>query len=78
MKPSQATVMSFDEARQTGDLVTDDGLTMPFGAAAFVAGGLRRLRPGQRVRFRRGPDGTVTAVTLLTLPLPADAEEDRA
>ncbi|MFJ6775610.1 hypothetical protein ACIQOV_32420 [Kitasatospora sp. NPDC091257] len=48
---------------------------MPFDAAAFDAGGLRLLRPGQRVRIRTEGTGEarrVVFVTLQTFPDPAE------
>jgi 2-phospho-L-lactate guanylyltransferase len=43
---------------------------LPFDAAAFDAGGLRLLRPGQRLRIEvegSGEERRVTFVTLQTL-----------
>ncbi|MET8143184.1 hypothetical protein ABZU32_23030 [Sphaerisporangium sp. NPDC005288] len=65
----QATVRSFDPDTRSGSLFLDDGSEIPFGAAAFDAGPLRLLRPGQRVNFAL-TDGTVTVITLSTFPLP--------
>ena len=45
----QATVSAFDAATGEGRLLRDDGTELPFGADAVAAGGLRFLRPGQRV-----------------------------
>ena len=61
----QGTIATFDEG--SGSLLLDDGSTLAFGAAAFAASGLRLLRPGQRVRVERSPEGDVTLVTLPTL-----------
>jgi 2-phospho-L-lactate guanylyltransferase len=68
MGAMQATVASFDEQGRHGSLLLDDGTALDFPAQAFAASGLRLLRLGQRVRVERGPDGTVTRVTLPTLP----------
>lgn len=65
---AQGTVTTFDESTGAGALFLDDGTELSFGAAAFAAGGLRLLRVGQRVRFDADPAGTITRVTLLTLP----------
>ena len=65
----QATVRTFDADTRGGSLVLDDGTEVPFDAAAFDAGPLRLLRPGQRVNIRLA-GGRVTAVTLSKFPLP--------
>ena len=62
----QGTIRDFDEVTRTGSLFLDDGTVLEFGADAFAAGGLRLLRPGQRVRFAVA-DGLITSITLLTL-----------
>jgi 2-phospho-L-lactate guanylyltransferase len=67
MAIEQGTVRDFDPDTRTGSLFLDDGRTLPFGAAAFDAGGLRLLRAGQRVRFDRDASGAVSRITLLTL-----------
>jgi hypothetical protein len=74
----QATVLTFDPMTRTGTIVADVGTTIPFGADAFAAGGLRLLRPGQRVRVSRSEAGEVESVTVSTLALPPDAEGDQA
>ena len=48
----QATAYTFDPETRSGSVLLDDGTPLPFDAAAFDAGGLRLLRPGQRVRIR--------------------------
>jgi len=73
----QATVFTFDPATSAGTVVDDRGSTMPFGAAAFAAGGLRTLRPGQRVRLSLSDEHQVQAITVITLALPEDARRDR-
>ncbi|HEY7858633.1 MAG TPA: 2-phospho-L-lactate guanylyltransferase [Candidatus Nanopelagicales bacterium] len=65
----QGTVRSFDSAVRGGTVILDDGTTLRFDSHAFDIGGLRLLRPGQRVRMRveaiEGAD-VVTALTLAT------------
>ena len=58
---------TFDPATGSGAVLTDDGRRIPYGGDAFAAGGLRLLRPGQRVRLETA-DGTVVRITLATLP----------
>ncbi|WP_165987555.1 cold-shock protein [Streptomyces sp. YIM 98790] len=66
----QATAYTFDAGTGSGSVLLDDGTPMEFGADAFRAGGLRLLRPGQRVRIELegGDDGPrrITCVTLQT------------
>ncbi|MFG2375742.1 hypothetical protein ACGFY9_30265 [Streptomyces sp. NPDC048504] len=66
----QATAYTYDAGTRTGSVLLDDGTPVSFDAAAFDAGGLRLLRPGQRVRIEtegRPEDGLrVTLVTLQT------------
>ena len=64
----QATVLSFDPQTGAGSVVDDDGRIAEFDGSAFVAGGLRLLRPGQRVRAVQADMGRIVAVTILTLP----------
>ncbi|MFG3335637.1 hypothetical protein ACGFZZ_26985 [Streptomyces tendae] len=47
----QATAYTYDPESRSGQVLLDDGTPLPFDAAAFDAGGLRLLRPGQRVRI---------------------------
>jgi cold shock CspA family protein len=61
----QATAFTFDAETRSGSVLLDDGTPLEFGAEAFDAGGLRLLRPGQRVRIEQ-TDGTITRVTLGT------------
>ncbi|MEW1720912.1 hypothetical protein [Streptomyces sp. NPDC093109] len=68
----QATSYTYDAGTRTGSVLLDDGTPVEFGAAAFDAGGLRLLRPGQRVRIETEGPGTgaelrITLVTLQTL-----------
>ncbi|GAB3957304.1 hypothetical protein [Streptomyces sparsus] len=65
----QATAYTFDAETRSGSVLLDDGTPLPFDTAAFDAGGLRLLRPGQRVRIEaegEGGDRRVTFVTLQT------------
>ena len=63
---TQATVATFDAETGSGTVLTDDGRRIPFDPAAFAAGGLRLLRPGQRVRMEIA-DGRIVRITILTL-----------
>lgn len=66
----QATAYTYDPETRSGQVLLDDGTPLPFDGAAFDAGGLRLLRPGQRVRIETegGKDGLrITLVTLQTL-----------
>ncbi|ANJ09685.1 hypothetical protein LZP81_03760 [Streptomyces parvulus] len=65
----QATAYTYDPESRSGQVLLDDGTPLPFDAAAFDAGGLRLLRPGQRVRIEAegaGPERRITLVTLQT------------
>lgn len=73
----QATVRSFDPASRSGSVLRDDGLELPFDAAAFDAGGLRLLRFGQRVRLRTEGD-RVVFLTLSTFPDPSAGNGEAA
>lgn len=69
----QATAFTYDPETRGGSVLLDDGTPLPFDAAAFDAGGLRLLRPGQRVRIRTdgaGDSRRVVFVTLQTFPDP--------
>jgi hypothetical protein len=66
----QATVRGYDPGTRSGTVFTDDGTVLEFGAGALAGSGLRLLRPGQRVRIRRDAGGVITALTLVTFPLP--------
>jgi cold shock CspA family protein len=63
----QATVATFDPGTGSGTVLTDDGRRIPYGGDAFAAGGLRLLRPGQRVRLEVAGD-RVVRITIATLP----------
>jgi len=64
----QGTVKWFDPGTGTGAVLLDDGTELDLPAVAFAASGLRLLRLGQRLRLVRAADGTVTAVSLITMP----------
>ncbi|MGW1837374.1 hypothetical protein [Streptomyces sp. NPDC002067] len=63
----QATAYTYDADSRSGSVLLDDGTPVPFDAAAFDAGGLRLLRPGQRVRIETTGEGDTRRITLLTL-----------
>ncbi|MEV5511235.1 hypothetical protein [Streptomyces orinoci] len=53
----QGTAYTYDPETRTGSVLLDDGTPLPFDAAAFDAGGLLLLRPGQRVRIECEEEG---------------------
>ncbi|AWI31159.1 hypothetical protein [Streptomyces tirandamycinicus] len=63
----QATAYTYDPATRSGSVLLDDGTPVDFGTAAFDAGGLRLLRPGQRVRIETEGEGDAFRITLVTL-----------
>ncbi|KUL39834.1 2-phospho-L-lactate guanylyltransferase [Streptomyces sp. NRRL F-4489] len=63
----QATAYTYDETTRAGSVLLDDGTPLPFDAAAFDAGGLLLLRPGQRVRIEVAGEGEARRITLVTL-----------
>ncbi|CAM5598845.1 MULTISPECIES: hypothetical protein [Streptomyces] len=65
----QATAFTYDSETRSGSVLLDDGTPVDFGAEAFDAGGLRLLRPGQRVRIEAEPgtSGAGLRITLVTL-----------
>ncbi|WP_217215078.1 hypothetical protein [Streptomyces sp. AC550_RSS872] len=63
----QATAYTYDENTRSGSVLLDDGTPVPFDAPAFNAGGLRLLRPGQRVRIETEGKGESLHITLVTL-----------
>lgn len=69
----QATVRSFAPELRSGTVLLDDGGELPYDARAFDAGGLRLLRPGQRVRIRVIGEGAGRRVSYLTLATFPDA-----
>lgn len=66
----QATVRTYDTETHGGSVLLDDGTELTFGAEAFDAGGLRFVRPGQRVNLRLDDDGAIDYLTLATFPVP--------
>ena len=69
----QATAFTFDPDTRAGSVLLDDGTPLEFDSAAFDAGRLRLLRPGQRVRVETEDTGgarRVVSVTLYTFPGP--------
>ncbi|MEV0372632.1 hypothetical protein AB0I10_22850 [Streptomyces sp. NPDC050636] len=63
----QATSYTYDSENRSGSVLLDDGTPLPFDAAAFDAGGLRLLRPGQRVRIEVEGEGDGRRIVLITL-----------
>ncbi|MCR8941799.1 hypothetical protein NW249_06675 [Streptomyces sp. OUCMDZ-4982] len=63
----QATSYTYDPETRTGSVLLDDGTPVEFDAAAFDAGGLLLLRPGQRVRIEGEGRGAGLRITLVTL-----------
>lgn len=63
----QATAFTYSPETRSGSVLLDDGTPLPFDAEAFDAGGLRLLRPGQRVRIEVDGEGDRRRVTLVTL-----------
>ena len=66
----QGTVSAFDPDRRDGRVLLDDGVEVPFEAAALTGSRLRLLRPGQRVRLGTTGGGAslrIVAVQILTL-----------
>ncbi|MFI1015624.1 hypothetical protein [Streptomyces sp. NPDC020965] len=63
----QATSFTYDSESRAGSVLLDDGTPLEFDTAAFDAGGLRLLRPGQRVRIETAGEGEDRRITLVTL-----------
>lgn len=63
----QATAFTYDPQTGSGSVLLDDGTPLPFDGAAFAAGGLRLLRPGQRVRIETEGAGEARRIVLVTL-----------
>jgi cold shock CspA family protein len=63
----QATAYTYDAETRSGSVLLDDGTPLQFDAAAFDAGGLRLLRPGQRVRIEVEGAKDSPRITLVTL-----------
>ncbi|MFH8984629.1 hypothetical protein [Streptomyces varsoviensis] len=77
----QATAYTYDPRTRAGSVLLDDGTPLPFDAAAFDAGGLRLLRPGQRVRIEveaEAAEAAETAAKPEAAPERAAAEEPQA
>ncbi len=60
----QGTVSKYDPAARTGQLLTDEGMPMEFGADT-LAEHIRHLRVGQRVFVETDGD-TVTGIAIWT------------
>ncbi|WP_347352245.1 cold-shock protein [Intrasporangium sp.] len=60
----QATVHRFDPDTLAGSVLRDDGVELPFDAAAFATSGLRHLRLGQRLTVEVSGD-RVTALRIV-------------
>nr|WP_296074527.1 cold-shock protein [uncultured Actinoplanes sp.] len=60
----QGTIATYDPDTRSGTLLLDDGTALTYGAAAFDASGLRRLRSGQRVDVDIEPGGAVRTVRI--------------
>ncbi|MBI0384010.1 hypothetical protein JBE27_49085 [Streptomyces albiflaviniger] len=63
----QGTAYTYDPETRAGSVLLDDGTPLPFDTAAFDAGGLRMLRPGQRVRIEVEGEGEQRRVVFVTL-----------
>ncbi|BDM71990.1 hypothetical protein AB0G35_30685 [Streptomyces sp. NPDC021749] len=63
----QATAYTYDPQTRSGSVLLDDGTPLPFDAAAFDAGGLLLLRPGQRVRIEVTGEDDARHIDLITL-----------
>jgi cold shock CspA family protein len=63
----QATAYTYDAQSRSGSVLLDDGTPLSFDTAAFDAGGLRLLRPGQRVRIEVEGEGESRRIALVTL-----------
>ncbi len=61
-EPMQGTVANYDPTSRSGDLLTDDGLRLRFGADTLHEH-IRHLRIGQRVHVEAGDQG-VTGIRL--------------
>ena len=62
-----ATAYTYDPETREGSELLDDGTPVPFDAPAFDAGGLRLLRPGQRVRIEVEGAKDSPSISLVTL-----------
>lgn len=66
---------SYDPQTRSGAVLLDDGVTLLFDSDAYDVGGLRLLRPGQRVRMRTDSGATGARITAITLATFAFADE---
>lgn len=64
LRDMQATVLRYDAATRTGEVVTDDGVRLTMTPDALDGSGLRHLRPGQRVSCAAAGDDSVGGVRL--------------
>lgn len=67
----QATVASFNAEDESGTVLLDDGLRLPFDATLFAGSGARMLRPGQRVFVEVDTDGSIPTLSGMWLFRPA-------
>ncbi|MFI6349805.1 hypothetical protein [Streptomyces sp. NPDC050560] len=74
----QATAYTYDPDSRSGSVLLDDGTPVAFDAAAFDAGGLRLLRPGQRVRIELADGETPEDATHAKDGAHAGTNEDSA
>lgn len=65
-----ATAHTHEPATGAGSVLLDDGRVLHYGTAAFAAGGLRLLRPGQRVQVLLDADLDCPGVQVLRVSLP--------
>lgn len=69
----QGTIARFEPETDSGasDLIgsalLDDGRQVDFDTAAFVASGLRLVRPGQRINLEIDASGHVTRIDIPTM-----------
>jgi hypothetical protein len=61
----QATVFHFDPTTNNGDVVTDEGVLLPFSRQVLEESALRTLRPGQRLTVTVDGAGTQARVTAI-------------
>jgi cold shock CspA family protein len=65
-----ATAHSHEGSTGAGAVLLDDGRVLRYGAAAVEAGGLRLLRPGQRVVVELDADVDSPGAQVLRVSLP--------
>ena len=71
----QATVASFNAEDESGTVLLDDGLRLPFDATIFTGSGARMLRPGQRVFVEVDNDGAIPTLSGMWLFRPAGSSD---